>query len=109
MEPSNLLCVAKMMALELLDRERDEYITISRMNKIGNTYEVLSILNKARDAVQKRYRNVRYPLLCLQIIKEGLQKGGATVTKLVKSLQCFFSLIVFSYLCYIKASTSYLF
>lgn len=75
-EPLTLLLVARRRAL-ILWSEKCHQMTLHRMDKLGQLDNALKILKIARNSARKRFRNVKYPFLCLDAIEEGLRKGGA--------------------------------
>lgn len=79
---SSLLFSARRRALEMAGPKRSWCVSLNRMDKLGGTDEALRILNSARASAKRRFRNVSYPFVCLDVIEEGVCKGGEAGTKL---------------------------
>eukprot|EP00250_Pteridium_aquilinum_P020505 c24837_g1_i1 orf=425-2593(-) len=79
---SNLLYMARMQALKMVGLQQFWHISLHRMDKIGNIDEALATLRSARASAKRKFQNVSYPFMCLDVIEEGLRKGGEAGSEL---------------------------
>lgn len=73
--PDKLLDTARRWALDILERRRPWVISYYRTDKLEPLGEAREILNFARAQARKRAPNLRHPLVCIDIIEEGIVSG----------------------------------
>ncbi|XP_057776628.1 glyoxysomal fatty acid beta-oxidation multifunctional protein MFP-a-like isoform X2 [Salvia miltiorrhiza] len=67
-----LIEVARRWALDIVERTRPWVISLYKTDKLGTLEEARAVLNSARMEVQRRNPNVDYPLVCIDVIKQGI-------------------------------------
>lgn len=67
-----LLEVAHQWALDIVAGTRPWVISLYKTDKLGTVEEARAILNSARIEVQRRNPNVVHPLVCINVIEEGI-------------------------------------
>lgn len=67
-----LLEVARQWALDISERIRPWVISLHKTDKLGSLEEARAILNAARIEVQRRNPNVVHPLVCINVIEQGI-------------------------------------
>uniref|UniRef100_A0A0D9WCZ8 Uncharacterized protein n=1 Tax=Leersia perrieri TaxID=77586 RepID=A0A0D9WCZ8_9ORYZ len=73
--PDDLLDMACRWALDICESRRPWVHTLSRTDKLESPDEVREILKVARAQVQKQSTNLQHPLLCIDVIEEGIVSG----------------------------------
>lgn len=73
--PEELLSTARRWALDVCESKRPWVRALSKTDKIESLEECREILKFARDQVRKRYPNLKHPLICIDVIEEGVIKG----------------------------------
>lgn len=86
--PDKLVNTARQWALEIAARRRPWVTTIHKTDKIESLGEAREILKFARTQAQRRAPNLKHPLVCIDVIEEGIVSGPiAGLWKVVTSLQ----------------------
>lgn len=67
-----LLAIARQWALDILECQRRWVISLYKTDKLGPLAESRRIFNFARIQVQERTPNVTYPLICIDVVEEGI-------------------------------------
>ncbi|KAG6664262.1 glyoxysomal fatty acid beta-oxidation multifunctional protein MFP-a-like isoform X1 [Carya illinoinensis] len=73
--PDELVNTARQWALDILDHRRPWAASLYKTDKIEPLREAREILTFARAQVQKQAPNLKHPLLCIDIIEEGIVSG----------------------------------
>ncbi|KAK7289912.1 hypothetical protein RIF29_03947 [Crotalaria pallida] len=73
--PDQLVNTARQWALDILDRRRPWVASLYRNDKIEPLGEAREILKFARAQAQKRAPNLKHPLVCIDVIEEGIVAG----------------------------------
>ncbi|KAJ1407666.1 hypothetical protein SESBI_24140 [Sesbania bispinosa] len=73
--PDKLLNTARQWALDILDRRRPWVTSLYRTDKIESLGEAREILEFARTQARKRAPNLKHPLVCIDVIEEGIVSG----------------------------------
>uniref|UniRef100_A0A0E0DM92 Uncharacterized protein n=1 Tax=Oryza meridionalis TaxID=40149 RepID=A0A0E0DM92_9ORYZ len=73
--PNDLLNTACRWALDISESRRPWVHTLSRTDKLESPDEAREILKFARAQVQKQAANLRHPLVCIDVIEEGIVSG----------------------------------
>ncbi|KAI5069874.1 hypothetical protein GOP47_0016175 [Adiantum capillus-veneris] len=79
---SDVLETSRRQALAMVHPRKSWLIALHRMDKVGNSDNFLKTLTNARAKAKRKFRNVRYPFVCLDVVEEGLCKGGEIGTEL---------------------------
>jgi enoyl-CoA hydratase/3-hydroxyacyl-CoA dehydrogenase len=88
-----LVSTARQWALDILDRRRPWVRSLYKTDKIESLGEAREILKFARTQAQKRAPNLKHPLVCIDVIEDGIVAGPhAGLWKVVICLQFFFLL-----------------
>jgi enoyl-CoA hydratase/3-hydroxyacyl-CoA dehydrogenase len=74
--PSQLISVAKQVALDLASGKRKRQRTLEREDRLEPKDVAKMILGIAKQQTQKRAPHVKHPLLCIDAIETGILKGG---------------------------------
>ncbi|KAF4347001.1 hypothetical protein G4B88_030016 [Cannabis sativa] len=73
--PDELVSTARRWALEILERRRPWVASLHKTSKLESLGEAREILKFARAQVRKRAPNVKHPLVCIDVIEEGIASG----------------------------------
>ncbi|KAJ7980289.1 Glyoxysomal fatty acid beta-oxidation multifunctional protein mfp-a [Quillaja saponaria] len=73
--PNELLNTARRWALDILERRRPWIASLYKTDKIEPLGEAREILKFARAQAQKRAPNLNHPLVCIDVIEEGIVSG----------------------------------
>ncbi|KAB1213968.1 Glyoxysomal fatty acid beta-oxidation multifunctional protein MFP-a [Morella rubra] len=73
--PDDLVNTARQWALDILDRRRPWVSTLYKTDKIEPLREAREILKFARAQAQNQSPNVKHPLVCIDVIEEGILSG----------------------------------
>ncbi|OIW21624.1 hypothetical protein TanjilG_06782 [Lupinus angustifolius] len=73
--PDQLVNAARQWALDILERKRPWVPSLYRNDKIEPLGEAREILNFARAQTRKRAPNLNHPLVCIDVIEEGIVSG----------------------------------
>ncbi|KAJ4783360.1 Peroxisomal fatty acid beta-oxidation multifunctional protein [Rhynchospora pubera] len=84
--PADLISAARLWALQIADHKRPWAKTIYRTDKIPSSKEAREILNFARAQARKQAPNVMHPLVCIDVIEEGIISGPQA--GLMKEVKC---------------------
>lgn len=84
--PADLISAARLWALQIANRRRPWNKTIYRTDKLPSCDESREILNFTRAQAQKQAPNVKHPLVCIDVIEEGIVSGPPV--GLIKVLSC---------------------
>eukprot|EP00249_Psilotum_nudum_P012582 c23866_g2_i1 orf=3-2165(-) len=74
--PEELLVTARRWALDISNFRRPWIITLHRTDRLEPLGEAREILKFAREQSKKTAPNLKHPLICLDVIEEGLLHGG---------------------------------
>ncbi|KAE8736040.1 Glyoxysomal fatty acid beta-oxidation multifunctional protein MFP-a [Hibiscus syriacus] len=70
-----LIDTARRWALDILERRRPWVASVYKTDKIEALGEAREILNFAREQARKRALNLKHPLVCIDVIEEGIVAG----------------------------------
>ncbi|GMI80114.1 MULTIFUNCTIONAL PROTEIN 2, multifunctional protein 2 [Hibiscus trionum] len=70
-----LVDTARRWALDILERRKPWVATLYKTDKIEALGEAREILNFAREQARKRAPNLKHPLVCIDVIEEGIVAG----------------------------------
>lgn len=73
--PDQLVNTARQWALDILERRRPWVASLYKTDKIEPLGEAREILKFARAQAQKRAPNLKHPLVCIDVIEEGIVSG----------------------------------
>ncbi|XP_076889822.1 peroxisomal fatty acid beta-oxidation multifunctional protein AIM1-like [Bidens hawaiensis] len=83
--PQDLLKVSRQWALDIAEARKPWVRSLHRTDKIGSLSEAREIIKNARQLVKRSYPNMPQHQACLDVIEEGIVRGGyAGVLKEVK-------------------------
>ncbi|KAL6503365.1 hypothetical protein OROGR_025288 [Orobanche gracilis] len=74
--PNELLSTARRWALDVLERKRPWVISYYKTDKLEPLGEAKEILKFARAQTHKRAPNLNHPLVCIDVIEEGIVSGA---------------------------------
>ncbi|XP_011071437.1 glyoxysomal fatty acid beta-oxidation multifunctional protein MFP-a [Sesamum indicum] len=74
--PNELVNTARQWALDILERRRPWVITFYKTDKLEPLGEAREILKFARAQTRKRAPNLKHPLVCIDVIEEGIVSGA---------------------------------
>ncbi|KAL7123819.1 hypothetical protein ABFS83_14G008000 [Erythranthe nasuta] len=74
--PAELVNTARRWALDILERKRPWVISYYKTDKLESLGEAREILNFARVQTRKRAPNLKHPLVCIDVIEEGIVSGS---------------------------------
>lgn len=74
--PNELLSTARKWALDILELKRPWVISYYKTDKLESLGEAREILKFARAQTQKRAPNLVHPLVCIDVIEEGVVSGA---------------------------------
>lgn len=73
--PNQLLVTARRRALEILERKRPWVASLYKTDKLEALAEAREILKFARAQTRKRAPNLTHPLVCIDVVEEGIISG----------------------------------
>lgn len=73
--PDELVNTARQWALDILDRRRPWVASLYKNDKIEPLGEAREILKFARAQARKQAPNLQHPLVCIDVIEEGIASG----------------------------------
>jgi enoyl-CoA hydratase/3-hydroxyacyl-CoA dehydrogenase len=73
--PDELVNTARQWALDILDRRRPWVASLYKTDKIEPLGEAREILQFARAQARKQAPNLQHPLICIDVIEEGIASG----------------------------------
>ncbi|XP_062175586.1 peroxisomal fatty acid beta-oxidation multifunctional protein MFP2 [Alnus glutinosa] len=73
--PDELVNTARQWALDILDRRRPWVASLYKTDKIEPLGEAREILQFARAQARKQAPNLQHPLVCIDVIEEGIASG----------------------------------
>ncbi|PON88350.1 Crotonase [Trema orientale] len=73
--PNELVSTARQWALEILERRKPWVASLHKTNKLEPLGEAREILKFARAQVRKQAPNLKHPLVCIDVIEEGVVSG----------------------------------
>ena len=73
--PNELVNTARRWALEILERRRPWVASLYKTDKLESLGEAREILKFARAQVRKQAPNLKHPLVCIDVIEEGIVSG----------------------------------
>ncbi|CAL0330649.1 unnamed protein product [Lupinus luteus] len=73
--PDELLNTARQWTLDILNHRRPWVVSLYRNDKIEPLGEAREILKFARSRAQKEAPNLKHPLVCIDVIEEGIVSG----------------------------------
>jgi hypothetical protein len=91
--PTDLISAARLWALQIADHRRPWVKSIFRTDKLPSPDESREILKFARARAQKQAPNVKHPLVCMDVIEEGIVSGphaGLLKVLLCNKLPCWY-------------------
>jgi enoyl-CoA hydratase/3-hydroxyacyl-CoA dehydrogenase len=72
---NELVNTACLCALEILQQKRPWFKSLHRTDRLGDLGEAKVILKSARVQAQKQAANLQHPLVCIDVIEEGILSG----------------------------------
>ncbi|KAK1390463.1 Glyoxysomal fatty acid beta-oxidation multifunctional protein MFP-a [Heracleum sosnowskyi] len=73
--PAELLSTARLWALDILEGRKPWVVTLDKTDKLKPLGEAEDILNFARTQVREQNPNLEHPLVCIDVIEEGIVSG----------------------------------
>ncbi|KAL8105358.1 glyoxysomal fatty acid beta-oxidation multifunctional protein MFP-a [Apium graveolens] len=73
--PAELISTARRWALDILERRKPWVATLYKTDKLEPLGEAREILNFARAQARKQGPNLSHPLVCIDVIEEGIVSG----------------------------------
>lgn len=73
--PDQLLATARRWVLDILERRKPWVSSLYRTDKIEPLSEAREILNFARLQTRKQAPNLKHPLVCIDVVEEGVVSG----------------------------------
>uniref|UniRef100_A0A5B7BC36 Putative fatty acid beta-oxidation multifunctional protein n=1 Tax=Davidia involucrata TaxID=16924 RepID=A0A5B7BC36_DAVIN len=73
--PDELVSTARRWALDILERKRPWVASLYKTDKIEPLGEAREILKFVRDRARKQAPNLKHPLVCIDVIEEGIVSG----------------------------------
>lgn len=74
--PNELLDTARRWALDILELKKPWVVSYYRTDKLEPLSEAKEILKFARAQTRKRAPNLTHPLVCIDVIEEGVVSGA---------------------------------
>ncbi|KAL6188561.1 hypothetical protein ACLB2K_039953 [Fragaria x ananassa] len=74
--PDELVSTSRRWALDILERRRPWVASLHKTDKLEPLGEAREILKFARAQVQKQAPNLKHPLVCIDVVEEGIASGG---------------------------------
>ncbi|CAN6468185.1 unnamed protein product [Victoria cruziana] len=90
--PEKIVARARQWALDIADYRRPKVLSLYKNDKLEPLGEAREVLKFARAQTQKRAPNLRHPLVCIDVIEEGIVSGP--VAGLWKEAYAFQELVV---------------
>lgn len=90
--PDELTKTARMWALDISECRRPWVSSLLKTSKLEPLAEAREIIKFARAQVQKRAPNIKHPLVCIDVIEQGIISGPQAGLKKVSipNINCFF-------------------
>lgn len=73
--PNELLSTARRWALDILERKKPWVVSYYKTDKLEPLGEAREILNFARAQARRQAPNLRHPLVCIDVVEEGIVNG----------------------------------
>lgn len=73
--PNELLDTARHWALDMLERRKPWVASLYKTDKIEALGEAREILKFARAQIRKQAPNLNHPLVCIDVVEEGIVSG----------------------------------
>ena len=73
--PAELISTARRWALDILERRKPWVASLYKTDKLEPLGEAREILNFARAQARKQGPNLSHPLVCIDVIEEGIVSG----------------------------------
>lgn len=73
-----LLGTARRWALDILDRRKQWAVSLYKTDKLEPLAEARVILNLARSQAREQNPNLTHPLVCIDVVEEGIVSGSRT-------------------------------
>ena len=90
--PDELVNTARRWALDILNYRRPWVASLYKTDKIEPLGEAREILQFARAQARKQAPNLKHPLVCIDVIEEGIVSGPwAGLLKVLFCLYCLFT------------------
>ena len=70
--PNELLPTARKWALDILEHRRPWVASLYRTDKLETLGETREMLKFVRSQIQKQAPNIKHPLVCIDVIEEGI-------------------------------------
>lgn len=70
------MSTARQWALDILERRRPWVVTLHKTDKLEPLGEAREMLKFARAQVRKQAPNLKHPLVCIDVVEEGIASGG---------------------------------
>ncbi|KAF3795753.1 Peroxisomal fatty acid beta-oxidation multifunctional protein [Nymphaea thermarum] len=90
--PDKIVTRARQWALDIVDYKRPKVLSLYKNDKLEPLGEAREVLKFARAQTLKRAPNLRHPLVCIDVIEEGIVSGP--VAGLWKEVYAFQELVV---------------
>ncbi|PQQ00219.1 glyoxysomal fatty acid beta-oxidation multifunctional protein MFP-a [Prunus yedoensis var. nudiflora] len=74
--PDQLVSTARQWALDILECRRPWVVTLHKTDKLEPLGEAREMLKFARAQVRKQAPNLKHPLVCIDVVEEGIASGG---------------------------------
>ncbi|CAN6676884.1 unnamed protein product [Malus baccata var. baccata] len=74
--PDQLVSTARKWVLDILERRRPWVASLHKTDKLEPLGEAREILKFARAQVRKQAPNLKHPLVCIDVVEEGIASGG---------------------------------
>lgn len=74
--PDELVSTARRWALDILECRRPWLASLHKADKLEPLGEAREILKFARAQVRKQAPNLKHPLVCIDVVEEGIASGG---------------------------------
>lgn len=76
MAPNELLSTARQWALDIVEGRKPWVASLHKTDKIEPLGEAREIFKFARSQTKKRAPNLEHPLVCIDVIEEGIISGA---------------------------------
>lgn len=73
--PDDLVNTARRWALDILARRKPWVVSLYKTDKIEPLGEAREILKFARAQAQKQAPNLKHPIVCIDVVEEGVVSG----------------------------------
>ena len=84
---NDLLNIARRWALDIFESKRPWVRALYKSDKLGSPEEAREILNFARAQAREQAANLHHPLICINVIEEGIVSGPRAGLRKVCDLQ----------------------